>query len=272
MYRFNRLALPRPIFQLRVNRSPPTRFASTHHMCNTKPGIIQTLKRIPVLKLSIAGGTAGALTACALLYPAKLESAESPVHTGTFDGRGGWLENVKASTFTYTFLGGKFGIGDEKTSTYVLLPESETESYLKMNELSTRVTRSGNPMVRWEENVLPSNPKCEDRHVVDIVSRTHLPALLSPPTADESVWDRWAAMKLCRKDGVMEGDQGKDDVVMISVFDGHGGSYSMSELLRKTFHPCLAWAMANAPEPLGFEGTPEGVREPGVIQEAIHDA
>lgn len=43
--------------------------------------------------------------------------------TTSFDGRPAWLEPSEAPTFTYTFVGGRFGIGGESTSTHVLLPD-----------------------------------------------------------------------------------------------------------------------------------------------------
>ncbi len=126
--------------------------------------------------------------------------------TTSFDGRPAWLEPSEAPTFTYTFVGGRFGIGGESTSTHVLLPETETEALLKRNEKTTILNRSGNPVQRWDENVLPGNEPREDRHAVDVVSAQDLPRLVGGTGNGVPFWENWAGMKV-----VGEGD-GRNEI------------------------------------------------------------
>lgn len=213
-----------------------------------------------VLKLALAGLTAGAVSTYLLILTAYADSSDGydgngkkeRIHTGTFDGRGGWLLIEHLPTFSYTFLGGLFGIGGEQTSYHVLQPEEDNEAYLRSRERKVKVERKNNPVAGWDENVLPSKGD-EDAHAIDIVSRADLMTLLEPVSPDSSFWDQRASIRIPpNSDGVVRdgGARGGDDLVMISVFDGHGGS-GVSQLLKKSFHACLAWTMANEHEDFG---------------------
>jgi pyruvate dehydrogenase phosphatase len=184
---------------------------------------------------------------------------------GTFDGRGGWFQSSSTPTFTYTFKGGKYGIGGEKTSVHAVMPQEETEAFLKANEKSTVVNRPGNPVIKIDENVLPSKMACEDRHVVDIVSRADIEALLGPHTGSTSIWDDWSRMKVAPG----EAGDGRDDLLFVSVFDGHMGSPAVADLLQKTLHTCLAWMMASKAHCRDVEHLGHGIDE---VEKAMRDA
>ena len=187
------------------------------------------------------------------------------VHIGTFDGRGGWFAKSDAPSFTFTFKGGKFGIGGEKTSVHALMPFEETEGFLRANEKTTVVDRPGNPVIKVDENVLPSKTACEDRHAVDIIPRGRLASLLSPYAQGTSFWDSWAKAKV----SPAEPGDGSDDIVMISVFDGHCNSTATSDLLMKTLHPCIAWMLAAASSSYSF---PDPTLNTGVFAQSVRDA
>jgi hypothetical protein len=64
-----------------------------------------------------------------------------------------------APSFTFTFKGGKFGIGGEKTSVHALMPFEETEGFLRANEKTTVVDRPGNPVIKVEPWPWPNCPR-----------------------------------------------------------------------------------------------------------------
>lgn len=230
-------------------RPPPATFFST-------------LRSLPIFRLA-AGGCALGATATFLLFKTDdSDEKKNRVDIGTFDGRGGWLEESSTSSFTYTYKGGKFGIGSESTSVHALHSEEQSEAFLKKNEQTTRVNRPGNPVSKIDENVLPSKTACEDRHAIDIVSRADIAALLAQ-SEGQSVWDNWANMKI----PLGEAGDGKDDLVFVSVFDGHMGSPAVSDLLKKTFHTCMAWMIAAS----GHVDDPMLAQNSGTIGKAMFD-
>lgn len=200
--------------------------------------VFSLFKRLGVLRLSAGGFVLGAVPTWFLLRDSDKYTPLDRIDIGTFDGREGWLEDSDAPSFTYTFKGGKFGVGGERTSVHALMPEEETEAFLKKNEKSTTVKRTGNPIIKIDENTLPSKTATEDRHAVDIVRRSDLASLLS--SSLPSFWDQWAKSKIPANE---KGD-GSEDLVMVSVFDGHMGSAATSNLLMHTMHACVAWMFA----------------------------
>ena len=92
--------------------------------------------------------------------------------------------------------------------------EAEVENMLHVNETSERIGRKGNPVVRWDRNWLGSNEPCEDRSVIDLIPRS---------TKNQ--------------------EEGKRDLMMFSVLDGHAGD-ATSKLLTKALHPTIALGLA----------------------------
>lgn len=201
-----------------------------------------------------------------MLFSNDQDEQKDRVDIGTFDGREGWLENSDKPTFTYTYKGGKFGIGGETTSVHALMSEEETEAFLKRHEEVTRVRRPGNPVIKIDENVLPSKTACEDRHAIDTVSRADINSLLKPSSQGSSIWDTWARMKISPD----EVGNGEDDLVFVSVFDGHMGSPAVAELLKKTFHACPSWMIAASS--IDHSSCLELAHPSGVVGKATHDA
>ncbi|OCF59968.1 hypothetical protein L486_02641 [Kwoniella mangroviensis CBS 10435] len=133
----------------------------------------------------------------------------------------------------------------KKTFSHLLLSEEEVEAKLQNGENKVYVNREGNSVKSWEINSLPSSDTGEDRYSTDVITESDLEKLL---TSEGYFWKNWwnTRTKLYpNKQGedVVEGD-GKQDVMMFSVFDGHGGPY-ISDLLSRTLHGCLAWNIAN---------------------------
>lgn len=217
-----------------------------------------------MFRLATGGFLLGATTSFLSIKDEEDELGRAQV--GTFDGRGGWFSKSPLPSFAYTVKSGKFGLGAEtKTSYHALLPVEETEQILKAHEKSTTVDRSGNPLYKIDENVLPSKTACEDRHAIDIISRSDLKSLLGSSQPDESFWDKWAGSQIPPS---QEGD-GAQDIVMVSIFDGHGGSPALSRLLKKTLHPCLGWMFASS---ASTSGSLERKLEGTVNSDIIHDA
>lgn len=169
------------------------------------------------------------------LEPKVIEmSTSNRIETGTFDGRTGYLEPASAPTFTFTFHGAPFGQGGESTSTHILLPEEETEAFLKKNEQSDIYEIRSYPVTRVDINTLASNEPGQDRHDIRIVCMKELSESL------QSVRPWWE--HLGKMGGKREG-RGWEDLVLASVFDGNGETANVSVLLEKTLHGCLALAL-----------------------------
>lgn len=70
-------------------------------------------------------------------------------------------------------------------------------------------------------------------------------------------------MKIDHKE---EGD-GKEDVMMISVIDGHCHTPGSSDILRKTLNACLGWAIADQSKTYWWNRA-----QPNIMAKAMHDA
>ncbi|KAK4683799.1 hypothetical protein P7C73_g6428, partial [Tremellales sp. Uapishka_1] len=113
----------------------------------------------------------------------------------------------------------------------VLLPEKETEAMLHAYEAAGEAST-----VRWNINELPSNSPMEDTHAVDAIARDSFATFLPRGYDGQSFWEAWFAAKTR--------DEKHDEVVFISVFDGHCGG-AVSKLLGKTLNASLALGYAN---------------------------
>lgn len=181
-----------------------------------------------------------------------------------------WIKTAHEETFQMRLPYGAWGVGNDHFSSHILLSEEECEAKLKAQETSTIVRRAGNMVVRWDTGVLGSNQPCEDRHAVDLIPRsslnylrngdtTGLPVDAAREVADAqaplSFWERWGKVKnhvpkvKDEESKVHHVDQGpgEDDILMVSVLDGHGshGGFMVAELMRKVLHPTLAYALAS---------------------------
>jgi len=214
--------------------APPPR--PDHSPSATRP------RRLPFFRLISGGLLLGALPAWVLLQEDDdnddTAKPRNRFDVGCFDHpREGWFQDVPNPSFTYTYYEGPYGRDDPRTSIHALMSEEETETYLHKNAKTTVVKRQGNPVTRIDENILPAKTATEDRHAVDIIKRSDLASLLAPKL---SFWDEWAA----RKDSPDSKGEGSDDLVFVSVFDGHMGSAATSHLLKLTMHACMAWMFA----------------------------
>ncbi|WVQ72334.1 hypothetical protein IAR50_001885 [Cryptococcus sp. DSM 104548] len=118
-------------------------------------------------------------------------------------------------------------------------PDAEVERLIREHETSRTVARAGNPVVRWDNNWVGSNDPCEDRWATDLVERNQ--------TASErirKVGSFWKAWYSGDEPSVGKSGEGKRDLMMFSIMDGHAGD-ATSTLLQKALHPTLAVSLAN---------------------------
>jgi pyruvate dehydrogenase phosphatase len=103
-------------------------------------------------------------------------------------------------------------------------------------EVQYLLHRVGNPVCRVDRATLPSNMPGEDRNALDLfpdVTALHR-------ETSKSFWEEWADGKVPLSSDKHE--DGKKDLLLFSAIDGHGGS-QVAELVSKTLHPSLAWAV-----------------------------
>lgn len=164
------------------------------------------------------------------------------IHTGTNDAEAGHMQDVPVQGFTWTWYYGPFGLDDPRSSTHLLLSAEKADAKLIKRELVALIGRTGNPIVTVHANYLPTQGEGEDRMAVDLVKWKDVLRLRR--TQDQSLWDVWADIKI----PLEHTERGNDDLMFVSVFDGHGGSPAVAELARRTFNACLAWALAGVPQ------------------------
>ncbi|WVN86527.1 uncharacterized protein L203_101691 [Cryptococcus depauperatus CBS 7841] len=184
--------------------------------------------------LSVLGLVGGAT-----LY---LHTGEKPyIHTTLFNGhpakmrsvRGEWVELRYPSLST---------ANKEYVFKYRLLDEDEAEEMLQGSKGDFTVDREGNPIKSLDKISLASNSPSEDRWTFDIVTRQDLVDIAKQKNG---YWwfDWWKAQNRNRQESkslqptTVSGDQ---DIVMCSVWDGHGGDET-AQLLKQSLHGCLAW-------------------------------
>ncbi|WVQ64495.1 uncharacterized protein L199_002662 [Kwoniella botswanensis] len=218
-------------FQYSSTPKPPNYFTPNQGCQDSKlnPGIY---KYLGLISLFAGGG---------IYY---LLSEERYNDTTLFSGLPAKIRTIPsmAVEFTYTLDSADGPI--KKNFSHVLLSEEEVQNKLKNGENKVYVNREGNNVKSWDINSLPSSDTGEDRYSTDIISKSDLEKLL---TSDGYFWKNWWNTRTkfyLNKQGeeIVEGD-GKRDVMMFSVFDGHGGPY-ISDLLSRTLHGCLAWNIA----------------------------
>jgi pyruvate dehydrogenase phosphatase len=137
-------------------------------------------------------------------------------------------------------------------STHAKLTSAEIEAFLKANETSIPVRdRPGNPILRWDTNIVPANPVCEDRITIDLVGKDDIDELIHASTP---FWPRWREIRTKALSIVgpwqkilpqVSPGAGDKDVSFFSVFDGHGG-ISTVDHISKVLHPTLARALGRS--------------------------
>lgn len=127
-----------------------------------------------------------------------------------------------------------------ETHTFTRLSNSACETKLHEHEISHTVGRPGNPVVKWDRNWLGSNEPCEDRSAVDLIPRSR-----SAREMANTGWGSWLFGSSAGASPILVGErgEGKNDLVLFSIIDGHGG-WATSELLSKVLHPTLTLNLA----------------------------
>ena len=167
------------------------------------------------------------------------------IHTGTNDAEAGHLRDVPVQGFTWTWYYGPFGMSLPRTSTHLLVSPEEAESRLIKRQHAHPITRPGNPVIRIDTNYLPTMGEGEDRMSMDLVRWQDIPQLRK--RTGQSVWDIWADIKIPLDQKV----EGGDDLLFVSLLDGHGKSPAVADLAKRTFNACLAWTLAGIAKPDG---------------------
>lgn len=137
-------------------------------------------------------------------------------------------------------------------------PDDQVERELRAHEISRRIERKGNPVVRWDNNWLGSNEPCEDRWATDLVPGGvggEQRAVGGRIREAVRFWTRWYKGDSIGLDSTLsnsddgDGDdngetaRGKRDLMLFSIMDGHAGD-ATSSLLQKSLHPTISDALA----------------------------
>lgn len=167
------------------------------------------------------------------------------IHTGTNDAEAGHLQDVPVQGFTWTWYYGPFGMTIPRTSTHLLVSPEEAESRLLKRQHTHFVTRPDNPVIKIDDNYLPTTGEGEDRMSIDLVKWQDIPQLRN--RTGQSVWDIWAGIKI----PLDQKGNGGNNLMFVSLFDGHGKSPAVADLAKRTFNACLAWTLAGVARPDG---------------------
>jgi len=175
------------------------------------------------------------------------------IYTGTADGSAGRLEDVpEGNAFRFTFNTGPFGTGPELSSTHLLLSHDQAQAKLKIHETSVEAAKPGNPVTRIDHNYLPASGRGEDRIVTSTISKKDIVRLAR--VKSHAVWEAWAHIIPASQGGGDDPAAGgesnasehKGQMIIATVFDGHGGSPALVDVAERTFHQCVAWAIGQA--------------------------
>lgn len=178
------------------------------------------------------------LTSAYLLYRHESESAPGKHAVSPSS-----LLSGGKPTFQLSIRSGRGGV---QTYEFERKPDDQVERELRAHEVSRRIDRKGNPVVRWDNNWLGSNEPCEDRWATDLVRRDG--AAGGAVGKAVNFWTRWyrgdsippEAAAPAEED---EAARGKHDLMLFSIMDGHAGD-ATSRLLQKSLHPTISMALA----------------------------
>nr|XP_019048296.1 hypothetical protein I302_02066 [Kwoniella bestiolae CBS 10118]OCF27226.1 hypothetical protein I302_02066 [Kwoniella bestiolae CBS 10118] len=188
----------------------PLRTYSTSTTSSTAPRIRTTAF------LSIA-----VLTSAYLLY--QYESSSSS-ESGSTEGKS--LNETYGLKFDIRIRTSRNGV---QSYEFIRKSEEEVERILTEHESgNSHVGRNGNPVVRWDTNWVGSNEPCEDRFASNLIPRKF-------GSAQQA--------KIEPSIGGGPGEEGKNDLMLFSIIDGHAGD-ATSKLLEKTLHPTISVALA----------------------------
>lgn len=191
------------------------------------------------------------LTCAYLLY--RYESEPEP-ESGS-GSRSGKLLPSRKPTFQLSIRTGRGGV---QTYEFERKPDDQVERELRAHEISRRIERKGNPVVRWDNNWLGSNEPCEDRWATDLVPGDgggEQRAVGGRIREAVRFWTRWYKGDSIGLDSTLsnsdddDGDdngetaRGKRDLMLFSIMDGHAGD-ATSSLLQKSLHPTISDALA----------------------------
>ncbi|WRT67095.1 uncharacterized protein IL334_004061 [Kwoniella shivajii] len=171
------------------------------------------------------------------------------------DGNEAFMQVLPGPLIKVWGLAGPNDVKDRKwEGTFFIRPEAEIEHFMKQSAKSFLLQQPINLIKGWDEIVVPSNPLCEDRHTIDIISMNQIDRLTESATdKGGAFWRTWheirnAELMVTKEDDTFESDS--DDFVssshklmFVSVFDGMGGNI-VSDMISKTLHACLALTIA----------------------------
>lgn len=124
-----------------------------------------------------------------------------------------------------------------KAGKYVLLTSEECEAKLSSGQETSIRFAHGDVSGTVETVCLESKAgKGEDQVTVDVISSAAVHAELGLMMANnKSLWEAWSDVKQ---------HDGDKDIILCSVFDGHGGK-AVARLLAAVLHPMLAKLVIN---------------------------
>lgn len=128
----------------------------------------------------------------------------------------------------------------------LLLSEADAERLLKQNAKSIKVQRKGNAVAQYDTGFVSVNAVNEDRLATTLLQGD----LESLGREDErGFWQRWAEVRNAlwvdpkTKQEIQDGE-GDNDILLLSVIDGHGGGPGVADLTSRALHACLAKGLA----------------------------
>lgn len=146
--------------------------------------------------------------------------------------------------------------GKKVETLHVLKSVMECEEQIKAEESTTHLARPGNPIIRWDSNVIRAKEQPEDRLACDVISGEALRELQSRSDEEghgELIWTAWERLRCSSKEtedikpssemssAQGPGEAGGDGIAVFSVFDGHlsPNGYMLADLGKKTLHPTI---------------------------------
>ena len=91
-------------------------------------------------------------------------------------------------------------------------------------------------------NVPGNDGDGEDRLAIDKVDMDLVKEKKKEMAQGGTWWGKWHDIVHAES----EKGKGGDEMVLMSMFDGHGGAH-VADLMTKTMHACVAWGIANDP-------------------------
>jgi hypothetical protein len=194
--------------------------------------------------------TIGFATACLLLSSLLQKQQTAPVHDHDQEKRPFGMAGSECRTLTDHSFEIFRDCGPGKVPIQfknLLLSEAEAERLLKQNAKSVKVNRKGNAVVQYDSSFVSVNAVNEDRLAMNLLPGDL--GILAQPD-EQGFWQRWAEVRTAlwadqkSKQEIREGN-GEEDILIVSVIDGHGGGPDVAELVSMVLHACLANGLAD---------------------------